>query len=269
MPLFQPNLSWFALSIESLLNQTFKDWKLILTLDGCDEKSIAASKIAYELVKDLVVVRGGRVGIAGALNRGLKACDTQFTARMDADDVALPRRLELQYRAMKENPSLVMLGTQIQAIDSEGDVASNIYYRYPVGRSNVLLAGSIINNPIAHPTMMFRTRQIILAGGYRDIRCMEDYDLASRILPLGSIDNLNYLGLQYRIHRHQLSKLHRPARIDLLRSRLRFVRGGSRVNHLFSLLIPVAAILFLLGPKFEENLRICLKRLLARSTKNA
>ena len=264
MPIYRPNEEWFLLAIRSLLNQTYTSWKLILSLDGSDEQTLQAANMASELVENLVIVNGERSGIVGALNRGLRVSDTEFTARMDSDDLALPRRLELQVQKMDSEPQIAALGTQICSVDTLGRPLVDTPSKYPCNPIRALVVGALINNPVAHPTLLFRTRFVIQIGGYRDKRCMEDYDLVSRLSLYGSVVNLPTICLYYRHHSNQITKLSRPIRAHLFMARIGFLKRLLRIQPLLMVLAPVPFFWFLLGPKCEFLARKVAKKVFSK-----
>ena len=209
MPVYRPNHDWLKESVESLKLQTLKSWILVMSLDGEDPQTVQAADIVQALIEDdkqLIIIRGKRVGISGALNRGLSACKAPYTARLDADDICRPDRLEKQWLELEDNSGIIACGMQIRRVDSNGFALEGQSSFYPRTPLTTLLTGAFFNTPVAHPALMFRTEQVRVAGGYHDVRCMEDYDLLGRICPLGSIVNLEDVGLDYRIHNNQHSK---------------------------------------------------------------
>ena len=105
MPIYRPNHAWLSKSVESLKLQTLRSWKLVLSLDGEDPETIQAAEIVQALIENedqLQVVQGERIGISGALNRGLGACNAPYTARLDADDICRPDRLEKQWLKLEK-----------------------------------------------------------------------------------------------------------------------------------------------------------------------
>jgi glycosyltransferase involved in cell wall biosynthesis len=79
-------------AIDSVLNQTLKDWELLIIDDGSKDDSAAYLDSLTD--PRIRVVHQANRGLAGALNRGLELCETEFLGRLDADDVALPTRFE-------------------------------------------------------------------------------------------------------------------------------------------------------------------------------
>jgi glycosyltransferase involved in cell wall biosynthesis len=258
MPIYQPNPHWLKATIDSLNAQTYRHWQLILSLDGDDPSTRAAADIARTtLTPDhkLVVVQGERSGITGALNRGLAACDSTYTARLDADDLCRATRLEQQWKLLEQRRDLVACGMQIEGIDGQGHRLSTRLHRYPTTPTLTRLVGAIFNTPIAHPVLMFRTQQAKDLGGYRPLPCMEDYDLMARLGDHGGLTNLNTVGLDYRVHTRQHSRQVRPKRSHLFAARCRFLQQLIRQQPAAVALVGVPMLLYVIGPKGEYALR--------------
>lgn len=124
-----------------------------------------------------------------ALNAGLDACSKELVARMDADDVCLPKRFEVQVAHMLHQPETDVLGGAIEEFDTDPDT--------PERTRTMPLAHEAIRdtarwrNPMNHMTVMFRRSVVIEAGGYRDLPGFEDYDLWVRLLARGRrLENL-------------------------------------------------------------------------------
>jgi glycosyltransferase involved in cell wall biosynthesis len=258
MPAYRPNPEWLIAAISSLNAQSYPHWQLVLSLDGEDPATLAAFEIARNTVaKDhkLILVQGQRSGITGALNRGLAACNTPYTARLDADDICRPRRLEKQIRLLENNPSLVGCGMQIQPIDEDSKPLLKRIHRYPTTPTSTVIVGAIFNTPIAHPVMMVRTDQVKNLGGYMALPCMEDYNLMARLCHYGDLTNLAETGLDYRVHKEQHSRKLRPRRCDLLDARWRFLQQLQNRHPAAVALVGLPLLLYAIGPRGEYRMR--------------
>ena len=257
LPLFKPNESWLREALESLKKQTYQEWILVISLDGHDRETTQGGCIAVDAIGagKTILVSGGRSGITGALNRGLRHCKTEYIARMDADDVCLPNRFFEQIQVMDRERELVACGTQIIRVSNHGKVITSGHSRYPETHWSTLLVGATFNTPIAHPTVMMRSRALNAVGGYRDMQCMEDYDIFSRLARHGDVKNIPYKGLLYRVHERQHSQSIRPTRSNLLRARLRFARELIGIRKISFLLIVIPLALWGIGPQGEMMIR--------------
>lgn len=175
-------------ALESLQSQTFTGWTALLLDDGStdDSPKIAVSAAAKD--KRFEVVRLPRRGLVAALNEGLRRARAPLIARMDADDVSLPRRLELQRDWMRAHPNTDVLATRAAYHPDPPAGEGMLLY---LDWSNALVSHAamareiFVESPIAHPTVMIRRSVLEDAGGYRDRGWPEDYDLWLRLWRAG------------------------------------------------------------------------------------
>src|ERR1700690_4145475 len=102
-------------SIESLLNQTYRDFELLIVNDGSSDDSEKII-LGYSDPRITYIRKASNTGIVETLNQGLSLAQGDYIARMDADDIALPERLELQVKFMDENKDVGVAGTWIEYI---------------------------------------------------------------------------------------------------------------------------------------------------------
>lgn len=184
-------------AIVSILQQNFTDFEFVIIDDGSTDGS---SKILEDYAQNdlrIKLYKQENSGLISALNFGLSVCSGELIARMDSDDVALPNRLLKQCTFMQSNPSLGVLGSDIDLIDGSGMLLRR--FCYPKGEKAVnkfIKHGS----PVAHPAVMMRKSAVQKVGGYRKAFLhAEDYDLWFRILEHGyKVDNLDEVLLRYR-----------------------------------------------------------------------
>lgn len=177
-----------ARALESIREQTLHDWELIVVDDGSRDGTVALLEKLAEQEPRLRIVRQGRDGIVAALNAGVAAARGEFVARMDADDVALPERLEAQVALLRERPDI---GVASCLVEFGGDRAASAGYALHVDWINGLLGPEAIalhrfvEAPLAHPTALFRRELVARHGGYRAGDFPEDYELWLRWLDAG------------------------------------------------------------------------------------
>jgi glycosyltransferase involved in cell wall biosynthesis len=184
-------------SVGSLLAQTFTDFELLVIDDGSTD---GAADFLRTLADPRVrVVRNEtNLGLTRSLNIGLDEATGTYVARMDADDVALPRRLEKQLDFLEANPDVGVLGTSRTLIDEGGNFVAEAP-ALPDDRS--IRRKCLLGNPLAHPTVMLR-RDVFDRHGLRyDERyaTAQDYELWTRLLPLTKAANLPEPLLRYRL----------------------------------------------------------------------
>jgi GT2 family glycosyltransferase len=170
------------------------------------------------------VVRGPGEGIARALNRALAAVDAPLLARMDADDVAWPRRLALQVEALEADPSLAAVGSRVRLLPRA--LVRDGMRRYVAWLNSLttpaLVARDLfVEAPLVHPAALLRRAPLEAAGGWRDGPFPEDYDLWLRLAAAGgrltnlpatlldwreSAGRLTRTDGRYALHRHMALK---------------------------------------------------------------
>lgn len=190
-------------TIESILDQTFSDFEFLIINDGSTDDTGAI--LEHEAKRDtrIKVFEQDNQGLVASLNFGLRKARGQLIARIDADDIAYPLRLEKQVAYMDDHPEILVLGSAITLIDEKGRTVKEI--NYPTG-TNKVKSAMMLGSKLAHPAVMMRREQVIQAGAYREAcRHAEDYDLWLRLLEIGKIDNLDEALLYYRQHDKKIS----------------------------------------------------------------
>jgi glycosyltransferase involved in cell wall biosynthesis len=189
---------FLAQAVDSILAQTFADFELIVLDDGSTDATPAILQ-RYASDGRVRLLRQPNAGVVPTLNRGLDLCTGELIARMDADDIAHPRRLEAQVRFMSMRPEVGLLGTAYRLIDAQGrDLGAQ-----PVALNDLAIRwASLLTSPFAHPTVMMR-RATLERHGLRysaEAETVEDYDLFARSLEFWRGANLDQPLLQYRVH---------------------------------------------------------------------
>jgi len=167
-------------AIESILSQTFTDFEFLIINDGSiDSSSEILHKYAQEDNRISIVNNERNIGLTKSLNKGLRLAKGQYIARMDADDISLPKRLEKQVEFMEKNPCIGLLGTFARAIDIHGKEFAQL--RYPESHNEIVLR-LIKDNLFCHGSVVFRRECFNKVGSYRELfLSAQDYDLWLRI----------------------------------------------------------------------------------------
>jgi GT2 family glycosyltransferase len=185
----------------SILEQTFADLELIVVDDGSEDETPGIIRRLQEQDGRVVLVSGDSDGIAAALNGGAAVARGRYLARMDADDLSLPRRLELQVEFLERTPEVGLVGGQLIITSITGSRSSAVFY--PTSDAAIReMAGNA--SPFAHPAVTMRRELFDACGGYR-ATCphAEDYDLWVRMLDRCRGANLRVPVLIYRVHSGQ------------------------------------------------------------------
>lgn len=199
---------YIAQTIDSLLGQTFTDFELLIINDGSTDGTEQVI-LSYKDTRIRYLKNEGNKGLVFTLNRGIQEAAGTYIARMDADDIAMPTRLQLQKQWLDEHPNTAAIACTIRFIDGKGkeqgmweedeDTCSYQAIKKMLPRENC----------IAHPTIMIR-KEIALAYPYdpMQLHC-EDYDLWLRILADGLvIEKLPQPLLLYRNHEASITGVH-------------------------------------------------------------
>lgn len=187
-------------SLESILTQSLGELEVVVVDDGSTDGSGAVVERMAAQDARVRVLRQENRGLPAALNAGLALARAPLVARMDADDLALPLRLERQAAYLDAHPEVAVLGGFVRTF---GQARGNVW-RYPVGPAAVAAAMPFVN-PIAHPAVMFRRAVVEAQGGYDEANAYgEDYALWAALSARHALDNLPEVVLRYRVHGGQM-----------------------------------------------------------------
>lgn len=173
----------------SVLRQTFRDLLLVAVDDGSLDGTGEILEGLARRDRRLTLVAGAGEGIVRALNRGLDRCDAEVVARMDADDVAHPRRLERQLAALEADPSLAAVGSRVRLFPRAGvRLGMRRYALWIDGLASPesVARDLLVESPLVHPSASIRRSALERAGGWREGPFPEDYDLWLRIAETGA-----------------------------------------------------------------------------------
>jgi len=189
-------------AIDSVLSQSFSDFWFIIVDDGSTD---GLSDVVESYRDDRIrFVRFEQpVGICGALNRGIDAAETEYIARMDADDVCYPDRLAIQHAYMEQHPDVGLCGSWVRLF---GDSEAERIRRMPTNPEWVR-AYALFDNPHVHSSMLLR-RSFMDRHGLRyddAFARAEDYDLWTRAMDHFAGVNLRQVLLRYRIHEQSVT----------------------------------------------------------------
>lgn len=193
-------------SIESILNQTYKDFEYIIILDYPDNDVHKRVIEEYAIKDDRIhfYINEKNMGLTDSLNRGLSLCHGEYIARMDADDISLPNRLERQMKYLEKN-HYDLIGGITEMINENGSLLYSIK-SVPTDPKKINKALRY-SQCIAHPTWLGRKEVFEKNAGYRHMPLCEDYDFTLRAVLNGFvISNLNEAVLKYRMTSNSISR---------------------------------------------------------------
>lgn len=173
--------SYLEACFDSLIAQTLPANEVVVVEDGPLSEALNASIEKYRDRLPLVsVTLVQNVGLACALNEGLKHCRFDLVARMDTDDICVPKRFETQISFMDAHARIDVLGAMVEEFDSSMQQSLGIR-RLPLEHAE-LSRFARMRSPISHPTVVFRKRAVLDVGGYPTFRKAQDYALWSLML---------------------------------------------------------------------------------------
>jgi glycosyltransferase involved in cell wall biosynthesis len=197
---------FIAEAIESILNQTCHDFELIILDDGSTDETRSIACTYTERDPRVKVVTLDHGGLIKTLNIGVRQARYDWIARMDADDVSLPSRLEKQVAAAKANPKVVAWGTYAYHINGRSE-RKGLSRTGPTTEEQFCEMRRRGQVPfVIHPTALIRKEAISAVGGYDPLFDMaEDIELFDRLATLGPILALPEPLYLKRVHAHSIT----------------------------------------------------------------
>lgn len=191
-------------AVLSLLGQSLEDFELVIVDDGSvDGTPAILSSLQLQDARIRVIKQPNR-GIAVALNSGIGRAAGKYIARLDADDVAYPHRLQQQVEFLDANSGVGLLGGAIDVMDSSGKPAYRVSYPQ---RDAEIRRSLPYRTCFAHSAVTMRKDAFISAGGYRkQFTFAEDYDLWLRMVEQAQAANLADVVTRHRIHAESVSQ---------------------------------------------------------------
>lgn len=186
-------------SIDSILNQSFYDFEFFIIDDKSVDNSLEIIK-SYKDDRIILIEKEVNTGYTDSLNMAIKLSKGKYIARMDADDISVKDRFLKQHSYMEDNPDILLLGSSYKIIGKEK------IYNFPKSYEDIKVF-ALTQNPIPHPTVLIRSsilhdNELFYDRSYEPA---EDFELWTRIIELGRVENLQEVLLNYRVHEGQIS----------------------------------------------------------------
>ena len=198
MSVYNENVDILSAAIESILNQTYKEFRFLIIIDNRRNVDAINTIKKYQEADSRIVylINDKNLGLALSLNRGIEVIDTEYIARMDADDISSPDRLEKQLAFIQSNSTVSLIGCNVVYMAPDG---STIAKRGMIPTDLKAIAKTMkYQNVLNHPTFFGKTTTF-KKYKYRELRYSQDYDFVCRLLEHGEIVlNLPDYLLRYR-----------------------------------------------------------------------
>lgn len=197
MPVYNGE-KYISQAIESVLNQTFKDFELIIINDGSADRSEEIIK-SYSDPRIVYLNNDGNKGLAYTRNRGIEVSRGEYFAWLDCDDIALPERLQTQFDFMEANLDYGLCCTNMSYINMEGEIVQDLVYEINKVPKEWLL---IWGNPIAQSSVMIR-REVVDKHNFKydpKYNGTEDYIFWCNLALVSKIHRIEDVLVHYRLH---------------------------------------------------------------------
>jgi GT2 family glycosyltransferase len=197
-------------ALESLASQTLRQHEVIVVDDGSQDDTAELVEAWSRRDPRVRLQRQPPQGIVSALNHAAEQARAPLLARMDADDICLPARLERQRRWLERRADLVAVGSLVESFGAGAD--SDGWARYLGwlnGRrtADQIARDLLVESPLAHPSVMLRAEALREVGGYRDFDGPEDYELWLRLARAGGrFAKVPAMLLRWRDHASRLTR---------------------------------------------------------------
>ena len=225
-------LPFLTEALASIEAQTFRDFEVLIWDNGSSDGTVEEARrwIPSRLPGRIVADRP--LGLSASRAQLVLLSQAEFCAVLDADDIAEPRRLELQIAFLKENPGIGLVGSQLAFADADGRLTGNAS-NYPLQHEDIVLS-TLFGNPIGQPAILFRRKDLLDAGNYACLPeedwgrngCLngvEDFELWLRLATKTKLANLDEKLTRYRLHARSITR--EAIRLDLLETKMARVFG--------------------------------------------
>ncbi|MEM9830573.1 MAG: glycosyltransferase [Bacteroidota bacterium] len=193
---------YVAAAIESILNQSFKNFEFII-LDDASTDSSKKIICGYQDERVRFIENKYNIGLTHSLNKGIALCKGRYIARMDADDISTPERLEKQVAFMETHPDIGVCGTWVYYLREDG---KRNLWKYPE-EDRTIRTELLLYNRLAHPSVILR-RSIVINHQLHynpEFYTSQDYDLWVRMSCYCKLANLSEPLVRYRHHNQSIS----------------------------------------------------------------
>lgn len=211
MSTYNEPVEWVAETLDSVINQTYKPYEIVVIVDNPDNIELVDYLLSRQKDNSVikVYINEKNMGLVKSLNKGLDYCTGELIARIDADDIALEKRFEYQVEAI-ESRGLDVVGTGYYSFFDDEILSTHEGVENPDACAKILNYSNIL----AHPSWMMKREVPDSIGEYRNIDSCEDLDFLQRAVIKGyRIANVKEPLLKYRDNPHSISHQKRVVQI--------------------------------------------------------
>lgn len=250
------NPKYFQLALESMINQTLIPDEIVLVKDGPITEEIQEVidniKKSTNLLVEVSLEKN--LGLGLALNEGIKKCKNELIARMDSDDISLPKRCEEQVKAFQCDSQLDIVGLQVKEFN--GDINNIIGERKVPTSNNDIYKYAKKRDPFNHPTVMYKKSKVCEAGMYGNYRKNQDTDLWIKILSNNAkCLNLDSDLFRFRFDENTYKKRKSWINTKLLISiRYNAYKNGFCSLYDFFIVLVAQVVMFIVPIKIQESI---------------
>jgi glycosyltransferase involved in cell wall biosynthesis len=203
-------------AIDSILNQTFKDFEFIIVDDGSTDGTPGILEACAKQERRIRLLRNAsNLGLIPSLNNGLQVACGEYVARQDADDVSLPNRLVLQVQFLDKHPEIGVLGTWMTNVDETG---RRVVWKTPTSHA-VIRWSLLFSTSMAHASVMMRRSLLDGDTTFRpEMLHAEDYDFWSRLSEKAKLANLPECLYLRREHELRVSVRHQKKQEETVKA---------------------------------------------------
>ena len=187
LPFFNAEKTLIA-AVNSILDQTFSPIELLLVDNNSEDKSLSIARKLSDTDDRIRLLGEKKQGVARAMNCGLQNAGGKFIARMDADDISHPQRLEKQVDFLHRNPKIGLVGSEVNYVAHEKNTAGfNRFVNWvnAFHSPEAIERSRFVEIPAVNPTLLFRRELYEKLGGCQHGDFPEDYEMLLRYLDAG------------------------------------------------------------------------------------
>lgn len=206
MTTYNEEIRWLEESVNSLLNQTYRDFEIIIVVDNKENLEVIQCLRLFEKKYDFikVIINEENIGLALSLNKAFEASSGQYIARMDADDISSLDRFEKQMKILETNREIDLVTSNCRYIN---ETSKKFGEQNLVKMSDERIKSSLeIMNFLIHPSWLMRRSTFVQLNGYRNFECSQDYDFLLRMVSHNlKIYLINEFLVDYRVRENSIS----------------------------------------------------------------